>query len=210
MRRVKFDIDENDSLTGVKTMSLVDVPAIESDFVVFSKEDQSQFVELKIEGYKQVVAGLALIPDKDILRSMPDGEKYVAYFTPDSIEKIRNKFHKQLLTAGSVNVDHKQDGYIDAFLIESFIVDSPERLADITAKGIKDGKIGSWFVAYKIEDVETFKRVLAGELRGFSVEIFVNRMFRKEPETPIKPVEAEVKKGNKALYQKRLYISKTK
>src|SRR5690606_18742829 len=115
MRRVKFDIDEDDSLTGVKTISIVDKPAIESDFIAFSAEDT--MIELKLHNYKQVVAGLALIPDKDILRTAPDGEKYLAYFTTESIERIRNKFHKMLLTS-NVNVDHKQNKYINAFLIE--------------------------------------------------------------------------------------------
>lgn len=179
MRRIKYEIDPNDKITGVKAISLVDAPAIESDFVAFSKE-KPQYVELKIEGYKQVVAGLALIPEKDIMRVTPEGEKYLAYFTLDSIEKIRNKFHKELLTS-MVNVDHSQQDYIDAYLIESFIIDSPERLADVTAKGIKNPIMGSWFVAYKIEDAQTFQRVLDGELKGFSVEIFVHRMFKAIP-----------------------------
>lgn len=182
MRRIKFEIDENDKVTGVKTMSIVDKPAIQSEFIAFAEEEG--LIELKTEGYKQVVAGLALIPDKDILRS-DDGGPYVAYFTTEGIERIRNKFHKELMT-DRVNVDHKQSGYIDAYLIESFIIDSQERLSDVEAKGVKGGVMGSWFVAYKIEDEQTFKRVLLGELRGFSVEIFVKKMFKaEEPESPI-------------------------
>lgn len=177
LRRVRFEIDPNDTETGVKTISLVGEPAMESSFVAFSKE-KPQYVELKIAGYKQVLAGLALIPDKDILR-MSGEEPYLAYFTKDSIERIRDKFHKEQMTA-NVNVDHSQQDYIKGYLIESFIVDSPERLADVTAKGIKDAVLGSWFVAYKIEDAQVFQDVLDGKLNGFSVEIFVQKMFKKE------------------------------
>lgn len=177
MRRIKFEIDPEDKITGVKAMSLVDKPAMESEFIAFSK-DNIQYVELKMTGYKQVVAGMALIPEKDILRQTSDGEKYLAYFTKESIEKIRNKFHKELMTA-SVNVDHSQQDFIDAYLIESYIVDSQERLMDLSARGIKDPTMGAWFVAYKIDDEHTFGRVLNGELTGFSVEIFVNKMFKK-------------------------------
>lgn len=173
MRRVKFEIDPEDKGTGVKAISLVDEPAIESNFIAFSKE-KPQYVELKLEGYKQVVAGLALIPDKDIIR-LSGEEKYIAFFTRDSIERIRDKFHKEQMTS-NVNVDHSQDDFINAYLIESFIIDSPERLADVTAKGIKDAVLGAWFVAYKIEDEKVFKEVLDGKLRGFSVEIFVNKI----------------------------------
>lgn len=178
MKRVKFEIDPNDDLTGVKTMSLVDEPAMESDFVAFSKE-KPQYIELKVEGYKQVVAGLALIPEKNVLRVASDGEKYLAYFTKDSIEQIRNKFHKQMLT-NQVNVDHSQQDYINAYLIESFIIDSEQRLADVANKGIKEPVMGSWFVAYKIEDKQVFQEVLDGKLKGFSVEIFVQKLFKKE------------------------------
>lgn len=204
MRRVKFDIDEDDKITGVKTISIVDKPAIQSEFIAFSEATPS-FVELKVEGYKQVLAGLALIPDKDILRSAPNGEQYVAYFTSDSIERIRNKFHKQLLT-DRVNVDHKQDKYIDAFLIESFIIDSSERLADVQAKGIAGAVMGSWFVAYKVEDEQTFKRVLSGELRGFSVEIFVNKFFSAEEPKPTE--EAKPVGKSKKYFERRSKINR--
>jgi hypothetical protein len=175
--RVRFEINSDDPLNGVKTISLVDEPAIESDFIFFNKASKNKFIELKGENFKQVVAGLALIPDKDILRFDNLGEPYFGYFTKDSIEQIRNKFHKELLT-NQVNTDHNSNNYIDAFLIESFIIDSEERLSDVKAKGIEEATIGSWYVAYKIEDKETFQRVLNGELKGFSVEIFLQRFHR--------------------------------
>lgn len=198
MRRVKFEIDPDDKGTGVKAISLVDQPALESDFIAFSKE-RPQYTELKIEGYKQVVAGLALIPDKDIIR-LAGGEKYIAYFTKESIEKIRDKFHKEQMTS-NVNVDHSQDDFIEGYLIESFIIDSPERLADITAKGIKDAVLGSWFVAYKIEDEKVFKEVLDGKLRGFSVEIFVHKMF-KATKTELSEIKEAIEELKKQLVGK--------
>jgi hypothetical protein len=204
MRRIKFDIDESDKMTGVKAISIVDEPAIGSDFIAFSKE-KPEYVELKSEQYKQVLAGLALIPDKDILRTLPSGEQYYAYFTKESIERIRNKFHKQLLM-DRVNVDHKQDKFIDSFMIESFIIDSPEREADVKEKGIEHGVMGSWFVAYKVEDAETFKRVIDGELRGFSVEIFVNKFFRKEEEA--KPDGKAEPLKSKKDFERRLAINR--
>lgn len=190
MRRIKYEIDPKDNKTGVKVMSLVDEPAMKSEFIAMS-EEKEQYVELKVEGYKQVVAGLALIPDKDFLRTDADGEPYVAYFTKEAIEDIRNKFHKEQMTS-NVNVDHSQISFIDAYLIESFIIDSPERLADVTSKGIKDPVIGAWFVAYKIEDDNTFKMVLDGKLKGFSVEIFIKKTF-KEEKTVEKPKDNTIK-----------------
>ena len=191
MKRIEFDIDEFDDSTGVKTISIVDTPAIESDFVAFEKE-KIEYVEMK-GAYKQILAGLALIPNKDIPRTNPKGEKYLAYFTAEGIEKIRNKFHKQLMN-NRVNVDHKQSDYINAYMVESFIIDSDERLADVKAKGIKEPVMGSWFVAYKIEDIEVFNKALSGELNGFSVEIFIKGMFASETEKTLKALEERVEK----------------
>lgn len=178
MRRIQFDIDENDDTTGVKAISIVDDPAIDSNFVTLSKE--ATLVELA-GPYKQILAGLALIPDKDIPRRTPNGEPYVAYFTKEGIERIRNKFHKELMN-NKVNVDHKQDKFINAYMVESFIVDSDHRIEDLKAKGIKDAVKGAWFVAYKIEDKEVFAKALAGEFKGFSVEIFIKNLFEKPKE----------------------------
>lgn len=175
--RVQFDIDSDNPSMGVKVISLVEEPAIESNFVFFNKEKQkSKFIELKGEKFKQVVAGLALIPDKDILRLDVNGEPYYGVFSKEVVEKARTKFHKELLT-NRVNTDHSSKDYVDAFLIESFIIDSEERLADVKAKGIEEAVIGSWFVAYKIEDAEIFKKVVSGELNGFSVEIFLQELY---------------------------------
>src|SRR5690606_19781932 len=113
MRRIQFDIDENDDTTGVKTISIVDDPAIDSNFVTLSKQDVTL---LELAGpYKQILAGLALIPDKDIPRRTPNGEPYVAYFTAEGIERIRNKFHKELMN-NKVNVDHNQGKFINAYM----------------------------------------------------------------------------------------------
>lgn len=38
MKRVQLDIDENDSTTGVKTISIVSDPAIQSEFVVMARQ----------------------------------------------------------------------------------------------------------------------------------------------------------------------------
>ena len=182
LRRVEFLIDEKNPFSGVKTISLVNQPAMDSDFIKFSKEGETvkhSYVMLSGETkMKQVVAGLALIPNKEILRVDENGDPYIGYFSSQTIEMIRNKFQKELMN-NMVNMDHLEDAYVNAYMIESFIIDSPERLADVNAKGIKGATLGSWFVAYKIEDKEIFDRVMAGELKGFSVEAYLDKVFTK-------------------------------
>jgi hypothetical protein len=173
--RIKFDINKDNPLDGVKTISLVDEPAIESYFIFFNKK-KPQYVELKKEGYKQCVAGLILRGNYDILRYDALGLPYYGYFTTESIEAIRDKFHKENL-GNRVNTDHNSENYVDAYLIEDFIINSEERLADVRKQGFKEAEIGDWYGVQKIDNSETFARILAGELRGFSVEIFIDNNF---------------------------------
>lgn len=179
IRRVEYTIDENDGNTGIKFVSLVDEPAIESDFVFFNKEkNKSKFVKLEKEGYKNTVFGAVLIPDKDILRIDENGVPYNGYFSKDTIEKMRNKFHKELQT-NNVNEMHNSGSIVNAYLNESYIIDSEERLIDAEAKGLVDIVLGTWVASYKIEDDETFQKVIDGELNGFSIEAYLNKEFRK-------------------------------
>lgn len=197
--RVRFQIDERNPMSGVKTMSIVDQPAIESDFMAFSENEKVkeglELIDLgkKDKKYKNILAGLALIPDKNILRFKED-QPYYGFFTKEDVETIRNKFHKEQMT-GRVNVDHNAKDYIDAYLIESFIIDSAERLSDVKARGIEGATMGSWFVAYKIEDQKTFEKALSGELNGFSIEVYLSKVYTEQIEeenNSIKKLESEM------------------
>lgn len=166
----KIVIDESDETTGMEAISVVDMPAIESDFLKLNNQKEPKLVVLEKEGeYKQILAGLALIPNKPMYRNN-EGFEYYVYFETQEIEKIRDKFHKSKLT-DVVNLQHESKDVVDAYLIESYIINSEERLNEVKSQGIDDVVMGSWYVQYKIEDKEVFKKALDGELNGFSIEI---------------------------------------
>lgn len=172
---VQFTFDENDPQAGMKAISLVDKPAIESNFEYFNNaKPKSQY--FAIAGYEGVVQGLALIPDKPILRYDMEGQPYFGYFTADTIKKLRNSFQKQLMS-NNISIDHNGQP-IAGYLMESFIIDSPERLADVQSKGIKEATLGSWYVQYKIDDPQVFQKVVDGELKGFSIEAFLQTFLK--------------------------------
>ena len=52
---------------GMKAISIVDKPAIESEYIAFNKAEKKQMY-FKVDDKKYIVAGLALIPDKLIYR----------------------------------------------------------------------------------------------------------------------------------------------
>lgn len=181
MKKVfEFLIDENESESGVKTISLVENPAMQSKFIAFNSQIQKgKYIKLGDgEGYKNIVAGLSMIPDKMIYRIDEEtGEEYMGYFSSNTIEKMRNKYHKEMMTS-NVNTDHNENGYIDAYLVESYILNSEERVNEVKSQGIEDAVLGSWYTQFKIEDDRIFNEVLEGKYKGFSIEAYLDRMMK--------------------------------
>jgi SHS2 domain-containing protein len=170
----KITIDDTTE-SGMKAMSIVSKGAIESDFIrLNSNKRPNKVVALVNEDktYKQILAGLALIPNKYIYRNY-EGFEYMVYFEATEIEKIRNKFHKEGLTS-IVNLQHDSENPVNAYLIESYIINTEERLAEVKSQGIEEAVIGSWYVAYKVDDADAFNLALSGEFNGFSIEIMGN------------------------------------
>lgn len=152
--------------SDVYAISLVDEPAIESDFIFLKKENEKQVFLQKDD--KHLIVGAVLIPDKPIYRNNGK-EEYFLQFSSQTIEKLAYEY---LMNGRMYNVttDH-QDIADDICLVESWIKTSDnDKSVDY---GI-DVPIGSWLVAMKVENEDVWSRIKSGELRGYSVESFVN------------------------------------
>ena len=66
-----------------------------------------------------------------------------------------------------LNTDHEENS-AGAYIFESWIVETPDDKAN-TLYGY-NVPVGSWMISVKVEDPETWRRVKAGELKGFSIE----------------------------------------
>ena len=201
----QFVIDDSKE-AGVKCISLVDDPAVQSQFIAFA-EDKPKPKYFKVEGYEQVVFGIALRADYPIYRvDEITGEQYYGVFTKDVIKQIVHKFHKEM-QSNKMNIMHSEKMYIDAYMFSDYIVDSDLQVEDLKAKGIADAKIGDWVTAYKIEDPEAFQMVLNGTLRGFSVEAFLDTVLVPFKNNIIdNKIKKEKMKINKSLKEKILSI----
>ena len=160
---------------GMTAISLVTKPAIESSFIAFNEAKPKKYV--LSAAYKKQISGLALIPDKLIYRTEEGTDGYYGMFSVDTIEAIRNKFHKQKNT-DNVNLQHNEEDSIEAYLVESYILDTQERVDECLAKGIEEAVLGAWFVSYKIDDADAFQLALDGDLTGFSIEIFLDKELK--------------------------------
>ena len=148
-------------------ISMVESPAIESDFVALSKEEEKRvFLE---SDERHMVYGAALIPDKDIYRNNGEQEFYIS-FTKESIEKMSQDFMKNY-RQNEVTLDHDEMAN-DITITESWLVEDPYK-DKANALGINVPK-GTWMVGMKVNQIDVWERVKSGELKGFSVESMIS------------------------------------
>ena len=150
----------------VYAISLVECPAIESNFVYLSEEKPIQVCLEQDE--KHMVFGAVLIPDKPIYRYNQE-EEYYLRFPKETIEVLAHDY-LQNDNIYSFTQQHK-DNADGVSIIESWVKTSNnDKSVDL---GI-DAPIGTWFVGAKIDNEEIWQGIKDGSMKGFSVESFLN------------------------------------
>lgn len=157
---------------GVEFIAFVDRPAIEENFLAFSKVVELIFKAT--DPQQQIVTGPILIPDQLIMRKDPkimQGQAHYVYFDADTIKETVFRFFQQGNTS-NVNIMHNNNMQPnDIFMFESFITDSKRGINPPT--GFENAPDGTWFGSYKINNNDVWTRFIAtGELRGFSIQGF--------------------------------------
>lgn len=155
---------------GVIRVSLVDVPAVESNFDVFRKAEQKAPALYSIQDEdKHLVRGVVLRADYPIYRKdSADDPGYYVTFGAAAIRKIAEKY----LADGRQNaVDTDHDGHeVEGVqMVQYFIKDTA---AGIAPGGFDDIADGSLFAEYHVTNEDVWAQIKAGTFRGFSVEIF--------------------------------------
>jgi hypothetical protein len=146
------------------SVSIVDNPAIERNFIAFSKDVPAK---LYFNDEKMIVLGPAMVPNKRIPRTDDNGELYFVYFSPETIRVAADLFLKKN-KASKNNINHRPVYSDKLHVMESWIKESNNDKS--TDYGYKDLPVGTWFVSMKVDDMDTWKKIKAGELNGFSVE----------------------------------------
>ena len=163
MKIIELIIDETDEQSGIEAISLVEQPAIESNFVALNKQE----VLLKeIDTDKRILMGPALIPDKSIYRRNDDGQEYYIYFSQNTVRKASELFFKKS-NHRNATFEHK-DKINGVTFVESWIVENKDK--DKTALYGMDVPVGTWMVSAKIDDEELYQKAKSGEVKGFSIE----------------------------------------
>ena len=199
----EFVIDDS-AESGVKAISIVADPAFESQFITFGKTPRPTYVEL--EKKKRICAGLSLIPNVPVFREDEVFGKYYGFFSAETIEKIVEKYHEEM-NQNKVNVNHDENDFIDAFMIEDYIVNSEARVEDLKKIGIEHQNImGAWYTAFKIKDPIVFAGIVRnqeeGNPTGFSVEAYLDKIIVSMMKNENEKLKNKMKKEKKTLLEK--------
>ena len=180
---IELIIDENNEISGIQAISIVENPAIEEDFVALKEHKEVRLAE--VDGEKRILMGPALIPNKKIYRKgADDNEDYYIYFSEDTVRKASELF---FIKSKHNNSTYEHQIELEGMsVVESWIVDDPTNDKS-NAYGFDLPK-GSWVVSMKVLNDDVWQRVKNEEVKGFSIEGF----FADKMERPKESIEEKV------------------
>lgn len=151
---------------GMKKISLVDAPAVLTDFQAFADAEQPMRYAVQDED-RRLVYGVIMRANFPIYRySKQTGEYYILY-DADTIREMAEKY----LSEGrqdNVNLQHEEGTDVDGVnLVQWFIKDTARGIAPAGFEEIEDGSL---FGEFHITNDEVWAGVKGGTYKGFSLE----------------------------------------
>ena len=181
MKIIELILDEEEFDTGVDAISIVESPAIESDFVAL-KNQEIKLAEVDKE--KKILMGALLIPNKPIYRNGSEGEYYI-YFSKETIVKASQMFLQNGKQSNST-LEHSK-ALNGLTLVESWLVE--DDVMDKSRKYGLDAPVGTWMGSVKVNNDEIWNNyVKTGKVKAFSIEGY----FSDKMEAPKEAIEEQM------------------
>lgn len=159
-----YDAIISDEQTGMFKISLVDDPAVMSNFLAFDNNRKVLMYKVEDEE-KRLVRGVVMRADFPIYRYDQNfGEYYIIY----KADQIRVMAEKYLLESrqNDVNLMHEKDSDVEGVqMVQYFIKGS-----GISVEGFDEIADGSLFAEFHIVNDEIWDAVKDGTYKGFSLE----------------------------------------
>tara|TARA_R110002020_G_scaffold223936_2_gene433313 strand:- start:1364 stop:1981 length:618 start_codon:yes stop_codon:yes gene_type:complete len=184
MEIIELFLDEENENSGIEAISVVESPAIESDFIAL-KNQEIKMAEVNRE--QRILMGAALIPNKPIFRKNASNEGYYVFFSRDTVKKASEKFFIKG-NQSKATLEHEMK-VNDLTVVESWLVDDPKM--DKSLKYGLDVPEGTWMVSMKVNNDKIWDDyVKTGKVKGFSIEGY----FSDQAKKPKQEIEEELNK----------------
>lgn len=158
---------------GMIRISLVDSPAVMSDFQHFASQKEAMKYAVQDEE-KHLVYGVVMRADFPIYRKDKAGREYYLVYSADTIRKMAERYLAQS-RQNRVDLMHDGNEVQGVQMVQWFIKDKDR---GISPEGFSDIADGSLFAEFHITDPDIWEQVKDGTYRGFSLE----GLFGIEPE----------------------------
>lgn len=195
MRIVELILDEQQMASGIDAISIVEAPAIESNFVAL-KSHEVKFAQVDAE--KRILMGPILIPDKPIYRKqIVDGEldEFYIYFSKQTVARASQMY---LMNSKQKNTTLEHGMELNGLcLVETWLKEDMEK--DKSAIYGMTDPIGTWMGSLKVTNNDVWENyVKTGKVKGFSIEgYFADKMkMSKTPIDEVRELLNEYKKSN--------------
>ena len=161
-----------DEGTGMFRISLVDDPAVQSNFMAFDAARRVPLYAISDEE-KRLVLGVVMRADFPIYRRDTGFGEYYVIYKPDA---IRNMAERYLLEGrqNAVNLMHEEGTDVDGVQMVQYFIKGN----GIAPEGFDDIADGSLFAEFHVVNDAVWAEIKAGTYRGFSLE----GVFDLEPE----------------------------
>ena len=195
MEIIELVIDENEELSGIEAISVVESPAIEEEFIALKNEDKIRLAEVSKE--KRLLIGAALIPDKPIYRKSGDHEFYI-YFSKETVAKASQMF-LQAGNQGQATMEHATEKLEGMTVVESWIIE--DEVHDKSRKYGLDMPIGTWMISIKCTNDDIWNNyVKKNKIKGFSIEgYFIDRLSERPKDKQTDKLSQEDKLLNEII-----------
>jgi hypothetical protein len=154
----------DDVETGMITISLVDAPAVEVDFLYFNEDKKPLSFAVEDEEQRKVL-GVVMTADSPIYRRDDSGYEYYIVYDRQTIEKMAEKYlryNKQ----NNVDLNHSFELEEGIYLNEFFIKDTAK---GINPTGFEQVNDGSLFAIFHVVNDDVWNAIKEGTFKGFSL-----------------------------------------
>lgn len=172
----ELTIMEEDEISGINSISIVDDPAIEQSLLFFSKDKSTKLVLEDFEVMneeKRIIVSPAMLPGKLIPRMGADGELYDVFFSAETIRMIAEKYMRNGYNTAN-DVSHDSNRKETIYVVESWIKQS-EFDKSMQYEQYRDNPIGTWYVSMRIMDDQTWEAIKNHTLTGVSISGFFSQ-----------------------------------
>ena len=174
----------SDAETGMFKISLVDDPAVMSNFQAFDKQNIPQMYSIQDEE-KRLVRGVVMRADFPIYRRDDQMGEYYIIYKADQIRIMAEKYLAES-RQNDVNVMHRKDSDVDGVQMVQYFIKGD----GVSVEGFDECADGSLFAEFHIVNDDVWNEIKAGTYKGFSLE----GVFDMQPETDADEIQDIVDK----------------